>query len=77
MKFTQVVQIAAKSSAVASLDWLVWRVAIIHDDTMSRGCRSADLPNLAINSINACISSLQELLTDSLRSCLNNAPNMQ
>ena len=43
MKFPQVVQIAAKSSAVTSLDWLVWRVAVIHDDTMPRGCRSAEL----------------------------------
>jgi hypothetical protein len=43
IKFAQMARIAAKASTVASLDWLVWRVAIMHDDTMPRGCRSAEL----------------------------------
>ena len=80
MKFTQVVQTAAKSSAVASLDWLVWRVAIMYDDTLPRGCRLAELyegnldPTCALNSTDIYISSLRELLADSFRSFLNNAP---
>jgi hypothetical protein len=80
MKFAQMARIAAKVSAVAGLDWLVWRVAIMHDDTMPRGCRSAELyehnldPTYTLNSINAYISSLRELLADSLRPRLNNAP---
>jgi hypothetical protein len=73
-------RIAAKASVVAGLDWLVWRVAIVQDDTMLRGCRSAELyehnldPTYTLKSTNAYISSLRELLADSLRFCLNNAP---
>lgn len=66
-------QIAAKDSVVAGVDWLVWRVAIMHNDTMKRGCRSAELyehnlhPTYTLNSTNAYTSSLRELPADSLR----------
>ena len=65
MKFAQMVRIAAKASG---LDWLAWRVAIMHDDTMPRGCRSAELyehnldPTCTLNSTNAYISSLENYL---------------
>jgi hypothetical protein len=83
MKFAQMARIAAKASVVAGLDWLVWYVAIMHDGTIARGCRSAELyehnldPTCTLNSTNVYISSLQELLADSLRFYLNNTPSLQ